>query len=506
MTHSNCPRCGGRLARDNDSGRCTPCQAAERDRLSAPPPVPASFWDHEPVRRALIERHLGRVIRAYRCHPYHGRVALPQTVVAGWLGITQAQLSRVENGPPLVYLDRLAHWAKLLQMPARSLWFRLPGQHCWTDASPVGDKTISALADDQVVERGDQAAVAVNVEQAASQGGGVTDRRRFNVMAALAGLAAGGHTYLLPGPTAELPGNIGMEQVRLASSLVDDLRRADAAAGADLLCDVAMQAHVRLSAWAAKASYSREVGDALQSALADLSIEAAWLAIDADRRSEARPYLHEAITRARIADDPQVEVRALTHLSLLIRESQPGESLHCAEAALRISAGWATPRLTTLLHLRRAPAYAVLGDAGGFSREMTKARRELDRGTHEDDQGFVHFVNAQELNGIEGLSYLALGRSERAVRSLRAITVNPSPSHRRNQVYYTVRLSEAAYQQGDVNEAARIALDVLPTVNQINSKRVSQHLAQVRRDMAAPRQATTTTRQFVDAYDQAVSV
>lgn len=137
---------------------------------------------------------------------------------------------------------------------------------------------------------------------------------------------------------------------------------------------------------------------------------------------------------------------------------------------------------------------------------MTKARRELDRGSHEDDQGFVHFVNAQELKGIEGLSYLALDRPERAVQSLRSITTNPSPSHRRNQVYYTVRLSEATFQQGDVNEAARIALDVLPAVLQINSKRVSQHLAQVRRSLAAPRQATTTTRQFVDAYDQAVSL
>ncbi|RAO35450.1 hypothetical protein ONO23_02051 [Micromonospora noduli] len=297
-----------------------------------------------------------------------------------------------------------------------------------------------------------------------------------------------------------------MEQVQLASSLVDDLRRADAVAGADLLCDVAIQVHTRLSTWAARASYSREVGDALQSALADLSIEAAWLAIDAERRSEARPYLNEAITRARIADDPRVEVRALTHLSLLIRESQPGESLHCAEAALRVSAGWATPRLTTLLHLRRAHAYAVLRDASGFSREMTKARRELDRGTHEDDQGFVHFVNHQELIGIEGLSYLALDRPERAVQSLRAITDNPSPGHRRNQVYYAVRLSEAAYRQGDVNEAARIALDVLPAVGQISSKRVSQHLAQVRGSLATPRQATTTTRQFVDAYDQAVSL
>ncbi|MET8356361.1 XRE family transcriptional regulator [Micromonospora sp. NPDC005171] len=505
MTYANCPRCGGRLARDNDSGRCAPCQAAERDRLSAPPVVPASFWGHEPVRLALAERHLGRVIRAYRCHPYHGRVPLPQTVVAGWLGITQAQLSRVENGPPLVHLDRLAHWAQLLRVPAESLWFRLPGQPCWTDNNLVADGADRADGDDQVTEQRGRSIAAVSVEDAPSQGGGATDRRRFNVLAALAGLAAGGHTYLLAEP-AEVPRNIGIEHVQLASSLVDDLRRADAVAGADLLCDVAIQAHTRLSAWAARASYSREVGDALQSALADLSIEAAWLAIDADRRSEARPYLNEAITRARIADDPRVEVRALTHLSLLIRESQPGESLHCAEAALRVSGGWATPRLTTLLHLRRAHAYAVLTDASGFSREMTKARHEFDRGSQEDDQGFVHFVNAQELNGIEGLSYLALNRPERAVQSLRSITANPSLGHRRNQVYYTVRLSEAAYQQGDVNEAARIALDVLPAVRQINSKRVTQHLAQVRRTLAAPRQATTTTRQFVDAYDQAASL
>ncbi|MDG4808083.1 hypothetical protein O7634_15110 [Micromonospora sp. WMMD1120] len=430
-------------------------------------------------------------------------MALPQTVVAGWLGITQAQLSRVENGPPLVHLDRLAHWATLLRIPAPCLWFRLPDQQSWPVASHVNRRAEGAHGGDRVVERGEQAVVAANVEQASSQGGGTTDRRRFTVLAALAGLAASGHTYLLPGSSAEVPGNIGMEQVRLASSLVDDLRRADAAAGADLLCDVAMHAHSRLSAWAARSSYGREVGDALQSALADLAIEAAWLAIDADRRSEARPYLHEAITRARIADDPQVEVRAHTHLSLLIRESQPGESLHCAEAALRVSAGWATPRLTTLLHLRRAHAYAVLRDASGFSREMTKARRELERGTHEDDQSFVHFVNAQELEGIEGLSYLALGRPERAVQSLRAITANPSPGHRRNQVYYTVRLSEAAYQQGDINEAARVALDVLPAVREINSKRVSQHLAQVRGSLAAPQRATRASRQFVDAYDQA---
>lgn len=504
MTHANCPRCGGRLARDNNTGRCTPCQAAERDRLSAPPAVPVGFWEHEPVRRALAERHLGRVIRAYRSHPYHGRIALPQTVVAGWLGITQAQLSRVENGPPLVHLDRLTHWAQILGIPTSCLWFGLPHQPYRADirgAETRADDSAFGRTLDHVGLPAD----TVTVEGASTGGGGATDRRRFNVLTTLTGLAAAGHPFLLAA-TAGVPGNVGMEQVRLAGSLVNDLRRADAAVGADQLCDVAIQVHARLSAWAAKANYSREVGDALQGALADLGIQAAWLAIDAERRLEARPFLNEAITRARIADDPRVEVRALALLSLLLRESQPGESLHCAEAAIRVSAGWATPRLSALLHLRRAHAYAVLRDASGFSREMMKARRELERGPHEDDPGFVDFVNEQELNGIQGLSYLALGRPERAAQSFRAIVANPSPGHRRNQVLYTVDLADAAYQQGDANEAARIALDVLPAVSLMNSGRVSRHLAQVRANLAAPRNATTTTRQFIDAYDRAVTV
>ena len=39
---------------------------------------------------------MARVIRAYRRHAYHGRHPLPQDVVAGWVGITQAQLSRID--------------------------------------------------------------------------------------------------------------------------------------------------------------------------------------------------------------------------------------------------------------------------------------------------------------------------------------------------------------------------------------------------------------------------
>src|SRR5690349_16327899 len=121
-----CGRCGVRLARDNTTGRCAPCQVAERDRITRAPDVPAGFWDNAALRHALTSRHMGKVIRAYRYHPYHGRTALPQEVVAGWVSTTQAQLSRIEHGPAILHLDRLLHWAKALRIPETYLWFKLP--------------------------------------------------------------------------------------------------------------------------------------------------------------------------------------------------------------------------------------------------------------------------------------------------------------------------------------------------------------------------------------------
>lgn len=78
------------------------------------------------MRIALDSRAMGKVIRAYRLHPAHGRRPLPQDLVATWVGITQAQLSRIENGPPIVHLDRLIQWALVLGVPESRLWFRLP--------------------------------------------------------------------------------------------------------------------------------------------------------------------------------------------------------------------------------------------------------------------------------------------------------------------------------------------------------------------------------------------
>src|SRR5215472_11837657 len=100
-----CDRCGTRLAQDNTESSCSACV---RHSAYRPPPVSPAFWDTDQMRDALATWHMGKVLYAYRTHPHHGRV-LSQEQVAGWLGLTQAQLSRIENGKPPDTLSKLIH-------------------------------------------------------------------------------------------------------------------------------------------------------------------------------------------------------------------------------------------------------------------------------------------------------------------------------------------------------------------------------------------------------------
>lgn len=119
--------CGTRLARDNRGKRCGACQKTASSHVVRASEAPASFWRCPELRDALKSWHIGRVIRAYRRHE-HWPEPISQAVVANWLGITQAQLSRIENGGAVTDLAKLIPIAHTLRIPADLLWFRLPAE------------------------------------------------------------------------------------------------------------------------------------------------------------------------------------------------------------------------------------------------------------------------------------------------------------------------------------------------------------------------------------------
>jgi tetratricopeptide (TPR) repeat protein/DNA-binding XRE family transcriptional regulator len=78
------------------------------------------------MQAALSTHHMGKVIRAYREHPHHGRRGLTQATVGEWAGISQGQLSDIERSHPINNLEQLISWALLLDIPQEHLWFLLP--------------------------------------------------------------------------------------------------------------------------------------------------------------------------------------------------------------------------------------------------------------------------------------------------------------------------------------------------------------------------------------------
>jgi DNA-binding XRE family transcriptional regulator/ribosomal protein S27AE len=127
-----CHGCGAVLANDNTARLCGKCHRDQRDSLHAPPAqLRDEFFETDDFLSAFESQHIGRVFKAYRNHPRHlllfGK-ALNQELLGRWLGLTQAQVSKLENGKPEQNLDALRNYAKILHLPQHLLWFDLPGQ------------------------------------------------------------------------------------------------------------------------------------------------------------------------------------------------------------------------------------------------------------------------------------------------------------------------------------------------------------------------------------------
>ena len=101
---------------------------------------PAEFWEHPQLRAAARERHFGRLLRAYRLIQ---TPPVQQTQLAGWLGITQGQLSRLERSPtPIVDLAKLDRWSQGLHIPTHLLWFELSPDPSETPTTPPPRATV----------------------------------------------------------------------------------------------------------------------------------------------------------------------------------------------------------------------------------------------------------------------------------------------------------------------------------------------------------------------------
>ena len=130
-------RCGTALARDNTDRLCSACR--ETRQRGRAPDVPADFWQTDVMAAALESGDLGRIVRAYRCHPFHGQ-RLSQALVAGWLHMSQAAVCRIETGRRRVTIDEIAAVARALGMPVALPWALQP--EVGEDVDPLSRRSL----------------------------------------------------------------------------------------------------------------------------------------------------------------------------------------------------------------------------------------------------------------------------------------------------------------------------------------------------------------------------
>lgn len=466
-----CRSCGARLASDNRAALCASC-ASTAGLLTAPPDVPESFWSVDLVRDALASWHIGRVLSAYRNHPFHG-TPISQTTVAGWVGTTQPQISKLETGPPIKDLDRLTFWARTLRVPAELLWFRLRGEP--SPSGPDGAvlpaaRTVGAGVDEQP---------------------GVTDL--------LAELTVSGLPLLHQPATAPVGvGAIdGLSLQQSADGVLRFFLQLDDQMGGDTL-------YVPLARYVARLAVNaqRDLGGGLP-AFGQLSQMTGWLALDANQHPEARRYLTTAVYVAHEAHEPALAASSLAYMSLQeTYRSHRTSALALAETAFATGAGVLTPLLETTLGTRLARAHAGLGDATQCLRSLEQARAAFANAGSDAEPSWVSYVDEIEVFAQEGACYLDLSLTGEAAASLRhavELLERRAPHRVRDRVHYLSRLAKCHLVEREVEQACVTAEQALTLSRAIGSARVIERLSEFN-DALVPYDDNASAHEFRERF------
>ncbi|MDV9168912.1 helix-turn-helix transcriptional regulator [Streptomyces sp. W16] len=496
--------CGTRLARDNAAPQCHACQ---RKRQAAavvqPPAVPAAFWDDERMREALDTWHMGKVLYAYRTHSHHGRV-LSQEVVADWLGLTQAQLSRIENGAAPQDLGKLMQWAHSLRIPADLLWFKLklpvtkhqaPKHSAAAKPEPTQGGVQGGLLL-PVVINGHSVMVPVDARTLKESGlGGLLDQpdstKEHEAMSPL------NRRAVLKGgiAAAALPG-LGLEEIQHIAAALDDARRyMDGPVVEYLRRQIAACKQddgslgpkktlpVMLGLLGAIAEHARDVQPAVRRELlaigADGAEFAGWLYRDIHQPLQAGRWYDRAMEWAQEANDPAMQGYVLLKKAQMAYDERDAvRVLTLAEAAGQPH--WQLPlKVRAEVAQQQARGFAMLGEPmDTVERALSEAGQLLTQ--HEDiadDQGshLSPHYNRANLTLQRASCYIEAGKPARAA-DLYGTVLEGDALSRRDQGYFLARRACSLALAGQPDDAASVGLAAVELSDATNSLRTKREL------------------------------
>lgn len=309
-------------------------------------------------------------------------------------------------------------------------------------------------------------------------------RREFGFAAM--GVLAGA----LMGPVG-VPASVSSEHVRALREASSELVDRGGQVGTTALRD-AISHYTTARAMLDNSRYTSAVGHDLLTVTAELAACAGFMAFDAAEQGTARSLLTESAHLASSAREPTLTARAY---SLLAQQSAflaaNGGRVAGAREALRFlgQAGDAarhvpSPRVHTVIAMRKATASALLGDEPEMRKYIAAAHRELDAGNHPSDPHWSGFVSPSEVTTHEAMARLSLGQPARAADVFRTV-LSDQTLYPRNRAYAQAQLAGALHAAGDRSQALSEGFRVLPALEgQVRSARILNWLNPIRSAVA----------------------
>ncbi len=469
-----CARCGHRLAADNLGPVCGPCQRTATHTRSAPPKLPAEFWQADQMRDALASWHLGRVIHAYRTHPHH-RQTLSQELVGGWLGLTQPQLSRLENGRAPEELSKLIHYSDVLGIPAGLLWFDRPGEprarapFC----EPLPTVAQTSLLGVEMADDGDDAwRVVAEVGEVVIV---AVDRRTF-----LAGGAAGvwsKGTTALPASRPEVARNVVVH----LNAQIDGFYAAEAALGPYPVIPSVL-AQQKLTNHLTETARSEDRQDLLRTGAAYGGL-LTWLYQDAGDLAAATGWANQTLELAHRVGDTQLIRHALVNKAMIFTDRRDGRGTLDLTAAALADQTRLCAKVRVQALQQAAHGHALVGDRTAVDVALDEAAAVLPR--VDDDYPWFNacrrtpgYIEAQRATCY---NHLGLGAAARTLWE--EVIAGLPPAARRDAGVYRARLAVSCAQAGQPEAAVEAVGQAVAVAVETGSARLRGELHAVWRQL-----------------------
>lgn len=228
------------------------------------------------------------------------------------------------------------------------------------------------------------------------------------------------------------------------------------------------------------ASYDDTTGRKLHAGLAELGQLVGWAYYDTNQHGLAQRYYIAGLRAAHTARDRLLGAHILGSMAYQAgRQGRPAEAVTFIDTAIAGTRGWQTPALLAELDIRKAYAFATLGDTSACMGAISRARTHVEEGASEDDPSYLYWVRPAEITTGAGDCLLQLGRIDQAVALIdQGIAMFDAPFVRDRQIS-VIQLADALARPGkqhDLDGAVALGMQSLELAETLDSTRGLEHL------------------------------